>query len=205
MVYNGNATPAYNVMHPDNAFYDNSVTYQEYDIEKGKALLAEAGYPNGFDCTLYSSTGGIQKSVATIVQSQLAAIGINAKVENLESAAFSPGVKPGGTFDMTVDGWGGYMLGPNHAMRSVFHSEGPTTRCNINDPYLDSLIDKDLESTDTEERKAIHSEIQQYVMDEAVWVPIAVERINIAAKASLQGFAMPLGTTENYRGLYIEE
>jgi len=205
MVYNGNATPAVNVMHPDNVYYDNSVTYQDYDVEKGKALLAEAGYPDGFECTLYSSTGNTQKAVATIVQSQLAAIGINAKVENLESAAFSPGVAPGGTFDMVVDGWGGYALGPNHAMRSVFHSEGPTTRCNINDPKLDELIERDLETTDSEERRQIHSEIQQYVMDLGIWVPIAVERINIATKASLEGFAMPVGTTENYRGLYIVE
>lgn len=32
--------------------YDDSVPFYEYDIERGKALLAEAGYPNGFDTTI---------------------------------------------------------------------------------------------------------------------------------------------------------
>ena len=41
-------------------------------------------------------------------------------------------------------------------------------------------------------------------MQEAVWVPFAVERINVATKSSVQGWTLPHGTTENYRYLYIE-
>lgn len=202
MVYEGNATLATNVMHPDNEFYDGNVAFYDYDEEKALQLLAEAGYPDGFDTTIYCTTGNTQKAVATAVQAQLAAIGINCKVEAQESATFAVGVAPGGTYPLAVDGWGGYATGPDKAMRTVFYTGAATNRCNISDPVVDALIDKAF-STDNQVRKEAYSELEAYLMEECVWVPIAIERLNVATKKEVQGFTKPFGTIHQYRNLFI--
>lgn len=205
MVYNGNATLIYNVMHPDSEYNNPDAPYQEYDLEKAKALLTEAGYPNGFECDVYCTTANIQKSVATVIQAQLAAIGIKVNVNAVESAAFSSGAKKGGSFDFAVDGWGGHVMGPDYALRTVFHTDG-TTRSNLNDPHVNELLDEGLSTADVEARKATYFELQDYIMGEVCpWVPIAIERINWATKNTVQGFTLPHGTVQNYRNIYIVE
>lgn len=203
MVYNGNATESANVMHIDSEFANANAKKYDYDIEKAKELLAQAGYPNGFDTTIYCTTGNTQKAVATVVQSQLSEIDVNVRIEAQESATFSSGVKPGGSYDMAVDGWGGYVQGPDYALRTVFYSTGPTNRCNVSDPVLDALIDEGFASSDFETRRALSYELQDYIMEQALWVPIAIERINVATKSTIEGFTRPHGTIHNYRNLYI--
>lgn len=205
IVYSGNATACANVMHPDNEFFSADATKYELNLEKAKELLAEAGYPNGFDCTIYCTTGNTQKAVATVVQSQLAKIGINVTIDAQESATFSEGVKHGGSYDMAVDGWGGYAAGVDAAVRPVFHSTGATNRCNIEDAKVDELIDAGLAAPDSAARMQVYAELEDYLMEEAVWVPFAVERINVATKSALEGWTLPHGTTENYRYLFIAE
>lgn len=205
ITYQGFADPAYNVMHPATPFYDADTIKYGYDIEKAKELLAEAGYPDGFECTLYSTTSTTRKSDATIIQSSLAAIGITVNVQNQESATFNAGVAHGGTYDFAVDGWGGHAVGADRALRTVFHSEGPTNRCNIEDPKVDEMIDNALSAPTDEERAEIYSELQNYLMEEAVWAPLYIASQNIGTKAAVEGVAAPQGTTLICRYLCIPE
>lgn len=205
ITYGGYADECVSVVHPLLPFYDaNGKTY-EYNVEKAKELLAEAGYPDGFTCTLYGTTAAASKSNSTIVQAALAEVGITVNIESMESAPFNEGVKHGGTFDFAVDGWGGNAAGQDAALRPVFHSAGATNRCNIEDPYVDQLLDEALSAPSDAERQAKYSELQNYLMEEAVWCPLAIGSTNVAAKAALKGFVAPHGTTENYRWIYIEQ
>lgn len=104
---------------------------------------------------------------------------------------------------MAVDGWGGYVQGPDYALRTVFYSTGPTNRCNVSDPVLDALIDEGFASSNFETRRALSYELQDYIMEQALWAPIAIERINVATKSTIEGFTRPHGTIHNYRNLYI--
>lgn len=207
IVYNGFATPAYNVMHPTLAgdFYEKNIKYYDYDLAEAKALLAEAGYPNGFQTTIYSSSGAVQKAVDSVIQAQLAEIGIDVEIQALETATFNAGVGHGGKYPIAVDGWGGHTMGPDYALRSVFHSTGNINRSNIEDPYVDGQIDKALQLKDESERIAIYKDIQQYVVNNANWLPLAVEQINACMKSTLQGFEMPLGLHHHLRNIYIVE
>lgn len=204
MVYEGNATPHYNVMHTISEFH-TEVDYYEYDPEKAKQLLAEAGYPNGFKTTIYSSNGTVQKAVASVIQAQLAEIGIDAEVQSLEVATFNAGVAHGGTFPIAVDGWGGHAIGPDYTLRSAFHSTGNINRSNIEDEYIDNLIDTALATGDFEARAEMYTEIQQYVMENANWIPLAIEQINIGVRADLQGFERPHGLFHHWDNLHIVE
>ncbi|HYF81611.1 MAG TPA: ABC transporter substrate-binding protein [Clostridia bacterium] len=204
LVYEGNATPAYNIMHPSSEFTVD-VDYYEYDIEKAKALLAEAGYPDGFKTTIYSSSGTVQKAVDSVIQAQLGEIGIEVEIQALETATFNAGVAPGGTYPIAVDGWGGHTVGPDNALRNPFHSDGSINRSNIKDKKIDELLETAISTSNYEERTKMYAELQTYIMNNANWIPLAVEQINVGMKSTMQGFEQPHGLFHHWRNLYIVE
>ncbi|MGO7638760.1 ABC transporter substrate-binding protein, partial [Rhizobium leguminosarum] len=57
-ILNGRATPANQPLPPLMPGYDKSFAVYAYDVAKAKALLAEAGYPDGFETVLYSTNSG---------------------------------------------------------------------------------------------------------------------------------------------------
>lgn len=70
--------------------YSNDVTGYPYDPEKSKELLAAAGYPNGFDTTLrVSSSNSTYCAMCEIIVTQLAEVGINVKMEQLDTAGLT--------------------------------------------------------------------------------------------------------------------
>ncbi len=70
-------------------FYNTEVEGQEYNLEKAKELLTEAGYPNGFKTTLTLSATDLPKNVAQVIKEQLAKIGIDVTIRSIEGAAFA--------------------------------------------------------------------------------------------------------------------
>lgn len=75
------------ILPPDHPFYVKPQTTYPYDPNMAKSLLAEAGYPNGFNFELLTSTIPSISQVGTLLQSQLAKIGINATIKLTETEA----------------------------------------------------------------------------------------------------------------------
>lgn len=94
----GAATPLMAV--PGSWAYDESVQQYEYDPDLAKQMLAEAGYPNGFDTVIsYNAENSLNKSCATILQAYLSQIGINAEINSMTSADFNA-EKAEGTYQL---------------------------------------------------------------------------------------------------------
>src|SRR6202040_718145 len=91
-ILKGTATAAAPAVSPVYGPYheDKTVRYP-YDPEKAKALLKEAGYASGFDLTLFvpESGSGMQSPVemGTVIQANLAAVGVRAKIQTMEWGA----------------------------------------------------------------------------------------------------------------------
>jgi len=106
----GLAVPAYSMVQDWMKYY-NPIFHQmyPYDPNKAKQLLAQAGYPNGFDTTLWYSTrydvADTEKSTATIFQSQLAKIGIRADLKFAEWGAFTTYRNNGTVMPLSLLGW----------------------------------------------------------------------------------------------------
>ncbi len=85
-IVNGRATPANQPLPPLMPGYDKSFAGYAYDVEKAKALLAEAGHEGGFETTLYASSTDPNPRIAQAIQQDLAAIGVKAEIKALANA-----------------------------------------------------------------------------------------------------------------------
>jgi peptide/nickel transport system substrate-binding protein len=75
------------------------------NLEKAKALLKEAGYANGFDVELITSTNEMRRNEATLIQDNLKQIGINANINVMQSAQMYQKMREQG-INLIVAGWG---------------------------------------------------------------------------------------------------
>ena len=111
-ILDGNAAPINGILSPD-AFGASELPSYGYDPEKAKALLAEAGYPDGFDVTM--DVEGAVKDTAEAVASLLTKVGIRTQVVVGEGAQLSAKWRTQGepkTGDMYFSSWGNGSLDP---------------------------------------------------------------------------------------------
>jgi peptide/nickel transport system substrate-binding protein len=156
-------------------FADLEGTYK-YDLEKSRALLAEAGFANGFETTLLCS----QKAnppllgIAQIVQADLAKLKINAKVEDVEATVYE-GRTVRGEFEMVAHNYGRANRDPGTTMAgaTVFYNKDQNGNIGFDLPEFVKLRDEAVKTLDREARKANYRKIEQILLDESWQMPIA--------------------------------
>jgi peptide/nickel transport system substrate-binding protein len=107
IAFDGYGSPLGSSMYPAfGKYFDDSLTdYYTCDVEKAKSLLAEAGYPDGFDMTItVPSNYQPHMDTAEVIVQQLAAIGVNAVIQPIEWESWVSDVYVGRQFQSTVVG-----------------------------------------------------------------------------------------------------
>lgn len=139
---------------------------QPYNVEQAKELLAEAGYPDGFDTTIMTTEGYGQQWVRTAewVLEDLRQIGINAKLDVVEYGTWISDRWPNSKFDMGVSPQF-TQLEPDEFFNR-YKSDSNLNWFGINDPKLDRMIDEQKVMMDEEKRKEKVHEIQRYIVNE---------------------------------------
>ncbi len=105
LLMNGEGTPIFSGMSPAmGAYYNESLDgYFSYDLEKAKALLAEAGFPEGFEATVtVPSNYQHHVNAATVIADQLSRAGITLKIESVDWATWLSRVYTDRDFQSTV-------------------------------------------------------------------------------------------------------
>lgn len=156
-----------------------------YDVEKAKALLVEAGYPDGFDLTLTVITGERVIS-AEVIADQLKKIGINVHIDEVDSAGMTSRVSAG-DFECGLWGVGFNSLGDD--VRRVYYTNGANNRSWYTNPEVDKLIDAAVAEMDDTVRKALYQQIQEIAIDD---LPV----INLYYENEIFGMAKGLGGIE---------
>ena len=142
-----------------------------YDPVAAKELLAEAGYPDGFDLNMMTFDG-YNKAVemAEIVKEQLGEIGINVTIDSVDNATFNSifGItKEEMKYDMFIMGFGGSGTDPDGSLRRVMKTAEDELNTNNYGWYSNARVDELLEAgvveMDPEKRKEMYAEIQQIV------------------------------------------
>ena len=127
VVFNGHADPMDSPMPPLLGFYQKQGSYP-YDPAKAKALLAEAGYPNGFESTLTGGGDTLVQRGMQFIQQQLAIVGVKVNVEPLEAGVltakeFNVKGPEDATIVMLYGGWSSSTGDADWGMRPMLYTK----------------------------------------------------------------------------------
>ncbi|HTJ56068.1 MAG TPA: ABC transporter substrate-binding protein [Devosiaceae bacterium] len=156
---------------PTNAFgYDPSWKPYPYDPDKAKALLAQAGYANGFSIPLTARQGRYMKDTeimeATI--GYLQAVGITVEENYLEAGVWATVSAAKGRDGICFPGWSG--RDPDLVWYPLLYSG--QYQSYYSNPDLDKLLDAGRQTLDANERKAIYEKAAAIIKEEAPHVPL---------------------------------
>lgn len=162
------------------------------DVEKAKALLAEAGYPDGIEISMATSDKKERIDIATAMKEQLAECNITMNIEVLEWSAYLKKLESANS-DLFQLGWTADAPDADGMLYPNFHSSqvGPGGNYTfVENPELDALLDKARLLPEGEERKQAYADIQKIIMDEWYWIPSYYEEKLVGARADISGFPM---------------
>lgn len=166
------------------------------DIEKAKALLAEAGYADGLSTTLSTNENKQRSDMATIIKEQLSEVGIDVSINVLEWSAYNDLIK-NSQQDMFIIAWIADSPDPDTFMYPCFHSSAAGEGGNysfLNDPEMDDLLDRARQSQDDAERADLYAQAQQRAIDVTAWVPQHYSELLVGAQANVNGVELsPFG------------
>ncbi len=199
VAFSGYAVPAEGPL-PPGVEYAVKLAPWPYDPAKAKALLKEAGYPNGFESTLWSAyTYTTAQKVIQFVQQQLAQVGIKVQVQALEAgqrverveSAQDAGTAP---VRMYYVGWSSSTGEADWATRPLFASESFPPRAFNTAYYKNETVDGDLAkalaTTDKAEKTRLYTEVQKQIWKDAPWAFLVTERLVSVRAKNLAGFYM---------------
>jgi len=144
------------------------LTYRKYDVAKAKQLLAEGGYPNGFKTKLIPQPINVSKDLMVAIQSQLAAIGIQAELEITEMAKYTEYRSKGWNEGFMVHLMAGFA-NPNQFFK--FYLGGDTwPSMKLPDGYL-SLYKESLETSAVDRNKV--QTFSKMIWDDCTVIPLS--------------------------------
>jgi peptide/nickel transport system substrate-binding protein len=172
-IYSGYMNVAYSPIPIGMYGGDAEYTVYEYDVEKAKALMADAGYPDGFEFDFVTRSEPEYSTMAAAVQMELAKVGITMNVEILQKAEWLEKVfMEVPDHDMIAFNWGAAANDPSY-MAALWLSSNAGTGYNTSgysNPEFDSRIDSARKTADTAEQGRLYAQAAQMVNDDAACV-----------------------------------
>jgi peptide/nickel transport system substrate-binding protein len=157
------------------------------DIEKAKALLKEAGYPNGFETTItVPSNYTFHVDTAQVLADQLRKAGIKATIRQVEWGVWLDRVYANRDYDSTVIGLTA-RLSPRDFL-GRYQSADTTNFVNYADPKYDETFAKAVKELDDSKRVAYYKDLQKILVDDAASVYIQDPNLIIAKRKTLGGY-----------------
>jgi len=180
----GIAQPAYSFFNADTVFGGFTVSELEaagipsfqYDPEKAKALLVEAGYPNGLDIgKILTINGSYWVKMSTVFQANLADIGVTVNIELADSAACRARRKLQ-EYQLATTGDNfipdaGFSYVYFRALTPEQKAQGMTTDLDLQDKELDELFQKAMSESNDATRRADYLEVNRKLQDEMYSIP----------------------------------
>jgi peptide/nickel transport system substrate-binding protein len=193
-VMRGLAVLNYQMVVPGINGFDPSLnTPPSHDLERARALMAEAGYPNGFEVSMDCSNDRWvnDEAICTAAVSMLARIGIRARLRTQPFSQYIRLLSPPYETSLFYVGWGTSTYDAHNNLLSLMVTRGPGGRGLFNvggysNPRLDTLTDRIRVELDRERRTAMIREALQIVREDVPYIPIFQQMIVWAARDNIE-------------------
>ena len=199
--FEGAAEIAKNPIPPSVSGYNDAIEGYDFDPEKAKELLAEAGYPDGFEMDLwampvprpYMPDG---QKVAEVIQKNLADIGVKANIVSYEWATYLEKASKGEA-DAFLLGWTGDNGDADNFIYALLDREsiGSNNYTYYDNAELHDILIEAQTEVDEDKRNELYAKAQEIVHEDAPWVPLAHSIPLLGGSADITGFkAHPTGS-----------
>jgi peptide/nickel transport system substrate-binding protein len=212
-LYMGTASVAKNGMPPFMLGYNDDVQDWPYDPDRAKKMLAEAGYPNGFEVTLYVMPVSRPymfdpPKIGEAVQSYLAAVGIDVTFYQVDWATYLQETQYA-KHQMCFLGWTGDNGDPDNFMNVLYGPNATSigTAGNYgfyNDMKAQEYLTAALKTFDENERAEYYKKVQAMIHESANWVYIAHANQNLVFRKNVKGYVMHPTSRKFFYPCYIE-
>ncbi|WP_189338708.1 glutathione ABC transporter substrate-binding protein GsiB [Pectobacterium aquaticum] len=213
VAFSGYATPAEG---PLPSSIDYSVKYHPwpYDPAKARELLKEAGYPDGFTTTLWSSHNhSTAQKVLQFTQQQLAQVGVKVQVTAMDAGQRAAEVEGKGVKETGVrlfyTGWSASTGEADWALSPLFATASwPPAQFNTafySNPQVDADLANALKTTDRTEKQKLYNDAQDKIWADAPWIFLATERLVSANSKKLTGFYVMPDTLFSFEEADLKE
>ena len=189
-VAGGNGTPVSSAMLPTLKDYYvdlNDMYGTTANIDKAKELLADAGYPDGFDLTIaIPSNYEFHMQTGEVVAEQLKEVGINVTIDAMEWSTWLDQVYNGRQYQATISGitsdlTPGYLL-------NRFQTDSKKNFINFASADYDALYQKIQDTLDVEQKKEYYKQLQQILCEDAGSAFLQVPANTTAIAKDLTGY-----------------
>ncbi len=212
-LYQGTGIAAKNPIPPTLWSYDDTIEDYDYNPEKAKNLLAEAGYPNGFETTLwalpvprpYIPDG---RMLSEVLQSNFRDIGVETKIVTFDWGTYLEKTK-NGEHDMALLGWSADFGDPDNFLYYLLSKTAAKKPAgNIafyRSDEMQDVLERARISNDSDERIALYKQAQAIFHRDVPWVPIAHAQQILVANKKVQNLKLHPLTWKYLRHVSLAE
>lgn len=198
-IYEGFGIPAISPLSPGIFGYTEDVTSMDYNLDEAKALLAEAGYADGFKTTIWTNDNPARQNVAIVLQQGLKELGIDLEIQVLEWGAYLEKTAAG-EHDMFILGWSNPTGDADYGLYALFHSSqhgDPGNRSFYSNSEVDALLDAGRREADQDKRLGIYQEAIQLISDDSPMAFVLHPSNLVGVSDKVSGFSV--GSDSIYR------
>lgn len=192
--FSGLAIKAVNPLPPTLWGHNDDIVDREYDIEKAKQLLAEAGYPDGFKTTLWAMPVARDympdaQKVAEVLQQEFAKINVQAEIVTYEWPTYLEKTK-NGEQDMFFLGWTGDNGDPDNFLYVLLDKNNIDANNRVryaNEEVHQLLLQAQVEPNQ-DKRAELYKRAQEIIFEDAPMVPLVHSQSPVVGKANIVNY-----------------
>jgi peptide/nickel transport system substrate-binding protein len=202
----GLGRPTSQMVTPSIFGYNKALPERKYDLAAAKKLMADAGFPNGFQTQLSFTQDRLpgDKQVGTSIAQMLAAIGIDVKANAQPAAVFFP-ARTRGEYSFAMSGWGTLTGEAHYTLSSLAHSNdkdkkmGAFNVLGYKNPDMDKLLQDAAVEMDEGKRRGMLEKANELVLSDRQRLPIVAvgsawamqkDKVKITARVDEDTLAM---------------
>ena len=209
-LYAGYGSVAKNPLPPSYLGYNDDVEGYQYDVEKAKELLAEAGYEDGLEIDLWTMPVARPympdpETTAEIIQNNFADIGVTVNIVREEWAPYLEKTM-NGEHEIYMLGWSGTNGDPDYFISSLLHGDliGDSNREYYQNEEVDTLLNDAKVEVDQDKRAEMYEEAQAIIGEDVPMVPLVHSKPVMATSNDVTGYVPHPSTSESLEEVDLE-